>query len=86
MNKIQVKKVDQQIKDDKKTTKPESKDCIDNQIGLNHLLNDSVEAKELKWKYAAIVFDRLFFYMSSLIFIVSFASIILSNRNFYMSN
>ena len=39
--------------------------------------------KEIKWKYAAIVIDRLFFYLSLIYSIVTFILIILTIPNLY---
>lgn len=44
------------------------------------------EEKELKFKLAATVIDRLFFFMSLTYFIVSFSCLILSIQNFYKFN
>ncbi len=41
------------------------------------------EIKIMKWKYAATCFDKLFFYMVSIGFLVAFVSTILSNPKFY---
>jgi hypothetical protein len=41
------------------------------------------EIKIMKWKYAATCFDKLFFYMVSIGFLVAFVSTILSNLKFY---
>ncbi len=45
--------------------------------------NKKIEEKELKWKYAAIIFDRLFLLLSIIYFILSFSIIVLSISNFY---
>ncbi len=41
------------------------------------------ELKDLKWKFAAIVMDRLFLIITSVYFIITFGSLVLSNKNFY---
>lgn len=41
------------------------------------------EEREIKWKYAAIVFDRLFLYIVFLYFLLTFGSLILSIPNLY---
>ena len=42
------------------------------------------EEAELKFKFAAMVIDRLFFYLAIVYSFVTFASIILTVPNFYM--
>ena len=44
---------------------------------------ESIEEKELKWKYAAFVVDRLFLFLSTIFFIFTFFPIILTMPNFY---
>ena len=41
------------------------------------------EDKELKFKFAARVVDRLFFYLSIIYFIVTFTTLVLAIPNFY---
>jgi len=41
------------------------------------------EEQEIKWKYAAIVMDRIFFILALLFTIITFISIIMSIPNFY---
>ena len=41
------------------------------------------EIKEIKWKYAGIVFDKFFFYLSILYFLLTFFPLIFSMANFY---
>ncbi len=41
------------------------------------------DVKSLKWKYAAIVIDRLFFFLSLIYFVLTFLPIILTAKNFY---
>ena len=41
------------------------------------------EEKELKFKFAARVFDRLFFYLSIIYFIITFTALVLALPNFY---
>jgi hypothetical protein len=41
------------------------------------------EIKEIKWKYAGIVFDKLFFYLSILYFLLTFFPLIFSMANFF---
>ena len=41
------------------------------------------ETKEIKWKYAAIVLDRLFFFVTLLYSIITFCSTVLSIPNLY---
>ena len=43
------------------------------------------ETKEIKWKFAAIVMDRLFFWLSIIYFLITFIPIILSIKNLYKS-
>ena len=41
------------------------------------------EEKELKYKFAAIVMDRFFFYLANIYFLITFSSLILAIPNFY---
>ena len=41
------------------------------------------EVKEIKWKYAAIVMDRLFLLLTIFYFIFTFCPFVLSIKNFY---
>ena len=41
------------------------------------------EIKEIKWKYAAIVMDRSFLYLSILYFVATFFPLIFSMANFF---
>jgi hypothetical protein len=41
------------------------------------------ELKEIKWKYAGIVIDKLFFYLSIIYFLCTFFPLIFSMANFY---
>ncbi len=41
------------------------------------------EVKEIKWKYAAIVMDRLFLYLTTIYFVLTFCPFVLSIKNFY---
>ena len=41
------------------------------------------ENKEIKWKYAAIVMDRLFFYLTLIYSLITFCSTVLSIPNLY---
>ena len=41
------------------------------------------EIKEIKWKYAAIVMDRLFLYLSVIYFLATFFPLIFSMANLY---
>ena len=41
------------------------------------------ENKEIKWKYAAIVMDRLFFYLTLIYSFITFCSTVLSIPNLY---
>ena len=45
-----------------------------------------MELRELKWKYAALVMDRLFLIISIIYFSIVFISVILSMKNLYKSN
>ena len=45
-----------------------------------------MEEKELKFKFAAIVLDRFFFYLSILYFIVTFIALVMTIPNFYQMN
>ncbi len=50
---------------------------------LNNVLETTneykdIENKEIKWKYAALLFDRLFFFISVIYFIITFSTIILT--------
>jgi hypothetical protein len=58
------------------------------QITLNTILlkiseESTHDLKELKWKYAAIVFDRFFLFMSSIYTIITFVALLMSIPNFY---
>ena len=44
------------------------------------------EVKEIKWKYAANVMDKLFFYITIIYTIITFIPIILSTKNLYKPN
>ena len=44
---------------------------------------DQFETNEIKWKYAALVLDRFFLFLSLVFFIICFTSIILPTTNFY---
>ena len=41
------------------------------------------EIKEIKWKYAGIVVDRLFFYLSVIYFLFTFFPLVFSMSNFF---
>ena len=41
------------------------------------------EVKEIKWKYAATVMDRLFLYLTIIYFVLTFCPFVLSIKNFY---
>ncbi len=41
------------------------------------------EEKEIKWKYAAVVMDKIFFILTLLFTLITFVSIIMSIPNFY---
>ena len=41
------------------------------------------EIKEIKWKYAGIVVDRLFFYLSVIYFLFTFFPLVFTMSNFY---
>ena len=41
------------------------------------------EIKEIKWKYAAIVMDRVFLYLSVIYFVATFFPLIFSMANLY---
>ena len=41
------------------------------------------EDMELKWKFAALVMDRFFFYVTFIYFIVTFIALVMSSPNFY---
>ena len=41
------------------------------------------EEKEIKWKYAAVVMDKIFFIITLFLTVITFASIIMSIPNFY---
>ena len=43
------------------------------------------EEKTLKWKYSAIVMDRLFLYLPFIYLIFTFCLCVLSNKNLYQS-
>ena len=45
--------------------------------------NEIEKEKELKWKYAAAVMDKIFFYLMIIFMCVTFVSIIMSIPNFY---
>jgi len=44
------------------------------------------ENKELKWKYAAIVMDRLFFFLTLIYSLITFCSCVLAIPNLYRSS
>ena len=46
-------------------------------------INDLQEEVKSKWKFAALVMDRLFCYLSLLYFMITFTSLILTEPNFY---
>ena len=55
---------------------------------LNNIWNETEdkwkeEIKEIKWKYAGIVLDRLFFYISVIYFLFTFFPLVFSMPNFY---
>ena len=59
---------------------------------IENLLNDEFgeddiermrEDKELKFKFAALVVDRFFFWLSVIYFVVTFIALVLSIPNFY---
>ena len=55
---------------------------------LNNILDEAnykfeEELKEIKWKYAGIVIDKLFFYLSIIYFLCTFFPLIFSMANFY---
>jgi len=55
---------------------------------LNNIWNETSdkwveEIKEIKWKYAGIVVDKFFFYLSILYFLLTFFPLIFSMANFY---
>ena len=55
---------------------------------LNNIWGETIdkwveEIKEIKWKYAGIVFDKFFFYLSIIYFLLTFFPLIFSMVNFY---
>ena len=42
-----------------------------------------IEQRELKWKYASIVMDRFFFFISIIYFVVFFIALLFSMPNFF---
>jgi tetrahydromethanopterin S-methyltransferase subunit G len=55
---------------------------------LNNIWNETSdkwvgEIREIKWKYAGIVVDKFFFYLSILYFLLTFFPLIFSMANFY---
>lgn len=55
---------------------------VDNLVNI--IYNDKIdESKQIKWNFAAKVMDRLFLYISTAYFIITFTSLVLNNRNFY---
>ena len=44
---------------------------------------DNIKRKELRFKFAAIVLDRLFFYLALFYALITFAGLLLSIPNFY---
>lgn len=44
---------------------------------------DIRESREVKWKYASLVLDKLFFYLSLIYFVVTFFPLIFTMVNFY---
>ncbi len=49
----------------------------------NETSGKSDEIKEIKWKYAGIVMDKLFLYLSLIYFVFTFFPLIFSLSNFY---
>jgi hypothetical protein len=45
--------------------------------------NAAAESKEIKWKYAGIVLDRLFFFLTLFYSIITFCTTVLSIPNLY---
>ena len=54
-----------------------------NKLMVERAEADQVETNEIKWKYAALVLDRFFLFLSLVFFIICFTSIILPTANLY---
>ena len=51
---------------------------------LKHKMENKIEKElVLKWKYAAIVMDRFFLYLSLIYLVITVCAFVLSNRNLY---
>ena len=80
-----------QNKDKLKTNEnknPEMKRLLSIDQNLQNIWNEMQaraedENKEIKWKYAAIVMDRLFFYLTLIYSLITFCSTVLSIPNLY---
>ncbi len=60
---------------------------IDKKLGIlidSKEENDFLKTRSLKFKYAALILDRFFFWLSVFYFIITFSSLVLSIPNFYM--
>lgn len=44
-----------------------------------------LDEMEVKWKYAAIVMDRLFLFLTLIYFVITFISFVMPFKNFYKS-
>ena len=67
---------------------PELKHLLSIEQNLKNIWNEMQsraedETKEIKWKYAAIVMDRLFFYLTIIYSLITFCSTVLTIPNLY---
>ena len=68
----------------KNKTSEQSADKTEMQNVSTKYLKESIhEENEIKYKFAAIVLDRFFFFLSILYFIITFISLILAIPNLY---
>ena len=59
--------------------------CLQQLMGNTNEIKEN-EDMELKWKFAALVMDRSFFYATLIYFIVTFIALVMSSPNFYMGS
>ena len=59
--------------------------CLVQLMGNTNEIKEN-EDTELKWKFAALVMDRSFFYLTLIYFIITFIALVMSSTNFYMGS
>jgi len=69
---------------------PDLKRLFNIDMNLSHIWNEmkqraTDETREIKWKYAGIVLDRFFFYVTIIYSIITFCSTVLTIPNLYRS-